>query len=469
MVKLEQMRVLMQDQSVLILGLGKTGKEVALLFKEKGAKVEITEIAENQRILRRKKELELKGIKVFIGPHEKVLLKNKTLLVLSPGVRLDLPIVKKARSMGIPVIGELEIITRFIPKENLIAITGTNGKTTTSFLTYKILKKSKANVKLGGNIGIPLSRLIRTSNFNDPSFKIVMEVSSFQLETTDNFSPHIYAILNVAPDHLDRHFSMERYLNIKSSPLTRMSSDDVAILNCDQDQVAHLAKLTEAKVIFFSHRKNPEANLFIDNKSLVANIGGHFVRIYIGDLDLKKFHSLDNLLCAVGIALIEGIDAEIVHKALVEYKPLAHRQQLIAKIKGVNFIDDSKATNEAAVEALIKTLDTPAILIMGGRDKGGDFSSLRKYFPGNVKGIVLIGEAKDKIRRQLEGTFPIRDCRTLGEAVRVSFSWSKKGDAVVLCPGCSSFDEFSSYKERGNKFKEEVKKLKEEIERKISG
>lgn len=458
----------MHHQSVLILGLGRSGREVALLLREKGAEVAVAEIEEKSSIIRRKRELESKGIKVFIGPYGESLLKNKTLVVLSPGIRLDLPIIKRARFLGIPVVSELEVATRFIPRENLIAITGTNGKTTTSFLTYKILKKSGINVKLGGNIGIPLSRLVRTSPSKDTSYKVVTEVSSFQLESTNDFSPHIYAILNVTPDHLDRHLSMRKYLHIKSIPLAKMMPDDVVILNYDQNQVARLSKLTKARVVFFSQHQRLKNGLFIDDKSLVANIGKHSTCIYLGDLELKKFHSLDNLLCAVGIALLEEVDVKIIHQTLTEYKPLPHRQQLVAKIAGVKFINDSKATNEAAVEASIKLFDSPVILIMGGRDKGGDFSFLRKYFPGKLRGVVLIGEAKDKIKRQLGEMVPLRECENLREAVRVSFSWSKKGDSVILSPGCSSFDEFTSYRQRGNVFRKEVKKLKEEIEGKIS-
>jgi len=455
-------------QSVLILGLGKSGREAAFLLKEKGAEVTVAELKEKFSTLQKKKELERFGVRVIFGSHRGTLLKKKNLVILSPGVSNDLPIVKKARSLNIPVISELDFASRFIPRKNLIAITGTNGKTTTAFLTYKILKKSELSVKLGGNIGIPLSRLARSSFSLNSSCRIVTEVSSFQLEMSPTFSPHIYCVLNISPDHLDRHSSFSEYRKIKAAPLFRMKKDDFAILNYDQYPVKSLGNVTQAKVIFFSQRQKLNEGLFIDNNRIVANIGKTRVHIPLDNLQPHKFHNWENVLCAVACALIEKVTPELIRDSLLDYKPLPHRQQLIEEIDGVKFIDDSKATNRAAVENLVGSLTSPAVLIMGGKDKGDDFSSLKRYFPGKVKNLIVIGEAKNRIKRQLEGAVPIMESSSLKEAVRLAFSLSEKGGLVVLCPGCSSFDEFISYRHRGRVFKKEVKKLKKEIEEKNS-
>jgi len=451
----------MNHQSVLILGLGKSGREAALLLKKRGAKVQVAEKESSFSAIRKKKELERQDIEVIFAPPRENLLEGKNLMVISPGISLDLPIVRKANCLGIPVISELELASRFLPREKLIAITGTNGKSTTTFLTYRILKKSGVKVKLGGNIGVPLSRLVRSSTPQSFSH-IVTEVSSFQLEAADTFSPHIYAILNISPDHLDRHPSLAEYRRIKSSPLSRMRREDVVFLNYDQSLVASLKELTRAKVIFFSQYRKLKDGLFKENDSVVAKLGKKSFRISLKGLNLQKFHSWENVLCAVGIALLQNVDVKIIEETLRTYRSLSHRQEVVAEIEGVKFIDDSKATNEGAVKTLLNSLTSPAVLIMGGKDKGGGFSLLRDLLPGKVKGIVAIGEARGRIKRQLGRIVSVRECQDMREAVRIAFSWSREGDSVVLCPGCSSFDQFKNYRHRGNVFKKEVKKLSHE-------
>lgn len=458
----------MHHQSVLVLGLGRSGKEAALLLREKGAQVTVLELEENFSTLKRKKKLEDYGARVIFGPHEESLLNKKNLVVASPGVPNHLPLIKKAQSVNIPVISELELASRFIPRENIIAITGTNGKTTTTFLTYKILKKGGMAVEVGGNIGNPLSRLARSHLPRHSTCRVAAEVSSFQLERSFTFTPHIFCVLNIRPDHLDRHSSFSEYRKIKAIPLPRMGPGDWAILNYDQQPVSSLSKLTSARVIFFSQRKKLTQGLFMDNDKIVANVKGERMCVPLSNLQMLNFHNLENVLCAVGIALIEGIRVRTIQDSLTYYKPLPHRQQLVADIAGVKFIDDSKATNQAAVKNLIRSVDASAILIMGGKDKGDDFSPLKEHFSGKVKSLVLIGEAREKIKKQLEGAVPARQCNSLGQGVKLAFSLSRKGEFVVLCPGCSSFDEFKSYRHRGRVFKKEVRRLKEEVEGKKS-
>jgi len=456
-------------RSVLILGLGRSGKEAALLLRDKGAKVTVAERERNFFTLRRKEKLKEYGAEVVFGFHQNNLLEGKDLIVLSPGISGDLPVIKKALSSNIPVVGELEVASWFIPRKNIIAVTGTNGKTTTTFLIYKVLKRGGLPVEIGGNIGVPLSRLARTYPYGDPSRRLVIEVSSFQLEVSDTFSPHIYCILNITPDHLDRHHSFSKYREIKAKPIFKMKRDDFVILNYDQQSVRSLGELTRAETVFFSQKEKLPQGVFIDNGSIVVNIFGDKFFIPLGNLQIHKFHSWENVLCAVACSVIQGVNPEIVRDTLVNYNPLPHRQEFIAEISEVKFVNDSKATNQAAVENMIGSLEGPCVLIMGGKDKGSDFSILRKYIPDKIKGLVVTGEAGERIIKQLEGiSIPVKKCEGLKEAVRIAFSLSKKGDHVVLSPGCSSFDEFKSYRHRGRVFKKEVERLRREIEREKS-
>lgn len=454
----------MQFGNVLVLGLGKSGKEVALLLKKKGARVAVVDADNSSTLQQRRRVLKDRGITVILGSENPELLKEKDYLVLSPGVPLTNSLVREALSRNIPVVSELEIASRFFPGGNLIGITGTNGKSTTAILTYRMLKKGKIPVRLGGNIGIPLSRIARENHGRYPPV-VVTEVSSFQLETTTTFSPHIYCILNIEPDHLDRHTCFARYRDLKVSPLFEMGKEDFAFLNYDDASVISFSKATKAKVIFFSKNEKLERGVFIEENKIVSHVEEKESCICLQGLSVRRFHNWENVLCATGIALLKGVNPETIKETLMDYKPLSHRQQIVARVAGVTFIDDSKATNESAVKALLKSLETPALLIMGGKDKGADFSSLRNHLADNIKAIFLIGEAKNQIKKDLKGTVPLEEAESLGEAVRKAFSQSREGDSIILCPGCSSFDSFINYKHRGNVFQKEVKKLEDELKK----
>ncbi|MBC7190449.1 UDP-N-acetylmuramoyl-L-alanine--D-glutamate ligase, partial [Candidatus Aerophobetes bacterium] len=327
---------------VLVLGLGKSGKEVALLLKQKGEDVTVVESQKNFSTILRKEELEKYNIKVIFHPYEDSILQDAKLVVVSPGLPLSLPVIEKAKNLNIPVIGEIDVACRFIEKENIIGITGTNGKTTTTFLTYKLLKKAGKKVKIGGNIGVPLCRVARKLSLEE-NYKIVTEVSSFQLEAGTEFSPGIYCILNIAPNHLDRHSSFSEYLQIKASPLSRMKKEDIVFLNYDQPELKELEKKTCAKVIFFSKREKIKEGIFLREGKIFANIEGKKFKISLTPQLLKKFHNPENVLCATGICLVEGVLPEVIEDFLSFYTPLPHRQEIVGEIRGVKFIDDSKA------------------------------------------------------------------------------------------------------------------------------
>jgi len=451
----------MNIKSALVIGMGESGKEAAILLKERGANVVLGEIKNDCEIEKKAKKLRKKGIQVVLGPHPLSLLKDKEIVVVSPGVPLEIPLIREARQKGIPVIGELELAYRYLRNQTVIAITGTNGKSTTVMLVAEILSRAGFKVKVAGNIGIPLSQVAR-----EPSPIIVVEVSSFQLESVEQFSPHIFSLLNITPDHLDRHCSFNRYIEVKSNLLRKLKVNDFAILNKDDEIIYPLAKKTKAKVIFFSEREKLRKGVFLEGNEIVANIEDKFT-ISTDNLPLTHFHSWENVLCSVAISSVCKVKEEAIRQALFNFKGLAHRQEQVGEIKGVNFVDDSKATNVGAVLKCLDLFEKPIILIMGGRDKGGDFSKLRTKIKKKVKLIILFGETKGKIKGQLSGVENLMEVDSIKEAVRVGFKMAKKGDSVLLSPGCSSFDQFKNYRERGNVFKEEVKKLKEEVEKEV--
>ncbi len=451
----------MNIKSALVIGMGKSGKKAALLLQERGAMVVVGEIKNNYKMKEEAEKLRKKGIQVALGSHSLNLLKDKEIVVVSPGVPLTIPLIQKARQKSIPVIGELELAYRYLKNQTIIAITGTNGKSTTVMLTTEILSRAGLEVKMAGNIGIPLSQVARK-----PSPVIVVEVSSFQLESVTQFSPHIFSLLNITPDHLDRHDSFNRYIEIKSHLLTKLKVNDFAILNRDDEIVYPFAKKTKAKVIFFSEKEKLRKGVFLEGNKIVACLGDGFV-IPTNNLSLTHFHSWENVLCSVAISALCKVKGEVIREALLNFKGLAHRQELAGEIEGVNFIDDSKATNVGAVFKCLNSLEKPIILIIGGRDKGGDFSQLKPKIKEKVKLVILVGEAKKKIKEQLSGVKNLMEVNDIKEAVRMSFKMAKKADSVVLSPGCSSFDTFKNYKERGNVFKKEVKKLEKEVRKEV--
>ncbi|NQS88964.1 UDP-N-acetylmuramoyl-L-alanine--D-glutamate ligase [Patescibacteria group bacterium] len=450
----------MNIKSALVIGMGESGKEAALLLKKKGAKVVVGEIKNDDKMEKEAEKLRKKGIQVVLGPHFPNLLKDKEIVVVSPGVSLRIPLIQEAHQNGIPVIGELELASRYLSGQDIIAITGTNGKSTTVMLSAEILSRAGFEVKVAGNIGIPLSRVVRK-----PSPIIVMEVSSFQLETVEQFSPHIFSLLNITPDHLNRHCNFNRYVEVKSNLLKKLKAGDFAILNRDDEIIFPLAKKTKAKVIFFSERKKLKEGVFLEGDKIVACLKDKFV-IPTDNISLTNFHSWENVLCSVAISAVYKIKEEVIRQALASFRSLAHRQEWAGEIEGIDFIDDSKATNVGAVLKCLDLVKKPGILIMGGRDKGGDFSKLKQMIKKKVKLILLLGEAKPKIKEQLLSVKNLVEVDSIEEAVRIGFKMAKKGDCVLLSPGCSSFDQFKSYKERGNVFKEEVKKFKEKVEKK---
>ena len=446
--------MVLKGKKVLVLGMGISGMGATRLLKDKGAKVTINELEDSKEMRAKAREFERNGIKVILGSHPFEILPGHQLIVLSPGIPLDIPLLRQAEKLHIPIMGELELAYRSLPDKSLIAITGTNGKTTTTVLTEKILKKAYKDVQIAGNIGIPLSEVVRR-----PGKIIVTEVSSFQLETIKKFSPFISCILNISPDHLDRHPDLEQYIWLKSRILTNQESDGYTILNRDDPRVYPLRRKTRAEVIFFSQKERLERGVFLKGPHIMRKFEGEEVVIPRDEISFTGSHNLENILSAIAIVSLYRLEREAVREALLEFKGLPHRCEPVARIRGVDFINDSKATNEGAVKSCLESIAQPIILIMGGKDKGANFFYLRNVIKERVKRVILLGEAKRVIEAQLNTICPLSEVENMRDAVREAFNKAQKGDCVLLSPACASFDQFKNYEERGEVFKEEVRKL----------
>lgn len=446
--------MMLKGKKVLVLGMGISGIGATRLLREKGAKVTINELEDSQEMRARAREFERNGIKVVLGSHPFEILAGHQLIVLSPGIPLYIPLLRQAEKLHIPIMGELELASRFLPDRSLIAITGTNGKTTTTVLTEKILRKAYKDVKIAGNIGTPLSEVARK-----PGKIIVTEVSSFQLETIKKFSPFISCILNISPDHLDRHPDLRQYIWLKSRILTNQKSDGFTILNRDDPYVYPLRRKTRAEVIFFSQKEKLERGVFLRGPHIMRKFEGEEVVVSTDEISFTGSHNLENILSAIAIASLYRLEREAVREALLEFKGLPHRCEPVARIRGVDFINDSKATNEGAVKSCLESIAQPIILIMGGKNKGTNFLYLRNVIKEKIKRVILLGEAKRVIKAQLDTICPLSEVENMRDAVREAFNKAQKGDCVLLSPACASFDQFKNYEERGEVFKEEVRKL----------
>ena len=420
-------------KKVIVIGLARSGMCAANLLKDLGAIVSVTDSADNPALRERAEDLRSKGIAVEIGRHTVDFIRGQDLAVVSPGVHPESIALLWAREFNIPVISEIELAWRSCPAE-VIATTGTNGKTTVTTLIAEVLNAAGKKALALGNIGRPFSQEVRSLQAGD---FVSLEVSSFQLETIDRFRPKVSVILNLTSDHLDRYKDMSEYLAAKKRIFKNQSADDYLVLNYDQPELRALVKESKAKTIFFgktySSQDNPEQSSLNPNQLAVLAVCG-----------------------------ILGVSREICLKVFAGFKGVEHRMEKVDNISGVDFINDSKATNvDSTVWALNNTVK-PAILIAGGRDKNSDYKTIAGLIRQKVKLMVLIGEARDKIRSALEGVLPMQEASSMEEAVRSGFKQALPGDCVLLSPMCASFDMFENYEHRGKVFKEIVRDLKKE-------
>ena len=447
------------NKRVLVVGLGKSGVASALFLKAKGAHVTVSDAKSEDQLSESIPVLLDAGIAVETGGHGERTFHGQDLIVVSPGVPVDAPPLVQARALGETVIGEIELAAQFFPG-TIIAITGSNGKTTTTTLAGEIIAAGGFRTIVGGNIGTPAISLVEAAT---PDTIAVLEVSSFQLETIQTFHPKVAVVLNVTPDHLDRHGTFEAYVNAKARIFENQRESDFAVLNADDAACVALAARTRAKVFWFS--RNTEVNqgacardgqiIFRDSKTQTEIMP-------ISDLPLKGAHNLENVLAAICVGTVMGCKPEPMRRAVRDFKAVEHRLEYVATIGGVEYYNDSKATN---VDATIKALESfPANIhiILGGKDKGSDYSVLKDLLRHRAKRVYTIGAAAEKIESQVGDSVEIVHAETLDVAVKRIASTAEAGDVVLLAPACASFDQFRNYEERGRVFKNLVCALAEE-------
>jgi len=447
-----------KNKYVLILGLARSGSAAAIKLSNLGAHVTISDIKPRETF-KNADALELKGIKLVFEGHPLTLLDNCDLLVLSPGIPSDIEIVTEAKKRNIPVISELELGYRFAASP-IIAITGTNGKTTTTTLIGEILKNDGKRVAVAGNIGTPLVSEVEKTLEND---YLVVEVSSFQLENILYFKPKISIILNITEDHLNRHKTFENYVNIKARIFENQTEEDYTILNYDDAVVRELARYAKSDVWFFSRKDVVRQGACIENDMIVIkNKGKTYPIAKVNEIGIKGSHNLENALAAACSTYLANTKVSSIAKTLKSFRGIEHRLEFVAEINGIKFINDSKATNPDAAQKAIEAVDGPIILIAGGYDKKSDYTDFVKSFDGKVKKLILIGETADAIENAAikQGFLNVEKVNSLKEAVMCGYRAASCEDTVLLSPACASWDMFANFEERGRLFKEAVNSLK---------
>ena len=446
-----------QGKKCLVVGAGRSGIASSSFLLRKKALVTLTDInpdGENELL----NQLRKSGLKTIFGHYPSVTKENFDLLIVSPGVPSDIPPTVSARLLGILVLGELELAYRFA-KSPLVAITGTNGKTTTTSLIGEIFKAAGVNTMVGGNIGLPLINAVDEYGSQD---MLVVEVSSFQLETVEHFNPKAAVVLNISPDHLDRHGSMTNYIAIKERIFARQEADDFTILNYDDSQTRAMAKHTNGKVTFFSQKCNLDEGILVREGIITIRCNKIDTDILpVSQLSIPGAHNLENALAATAAAYVLGVDIKALKKALKAFPGVEHRLKAVAEKKGVLYVNDSKGTNPDASIKALESYDRPIILIAGGRNKGSDFTKFAQLIKKKVRLLVVLGECATEIEQAAhkEGFLNILRAPDFHAAVFAAHKAAQPGDVVLLSPACASWDMFKNYEERGDLFKKIVAEL----------
>lgn len=444
-----------KGKKVLVVGLGKSGLAAALFLRRRGAQVTVSDVRSAQALGKDLPALLDQGIAVEAGGHGLLTFRRQDLIVVSPGVPLNTPELAQVRNFGLPIIGEIELASQYL-KGKTIAITGSNGKTTTTSLCGEILAAAKLPVAVGGNIGIPVIALVDDSREDGWS---VLEISSFQLETTQTFRPDIAVILNVTPDHLDRHGSFENYVAAKEKIFANQGPDDVLVLNADDDVTHRAAARAKSRVYWFSAKRVVRQGAFVHDGAIVYRASEQSAPEFILKLEsipLKGSHNVENVLAAVCAARLAGVEADVIRAAVENFRAVEHRLEFVASVSGVDYYNDSKATNVDAAIKAIAAFPQGIHLILGGKDKGSDYRTMRPLIQERVRTVYTIGAAAEKITTHLEGAAPLVAAGTLEDALQKASEAAQPGDVVLLAPACSSFDQFENYEHRGRVFKELV-------------
>ena len=458
----------LKNKNVLVIGLAKTGISTLKFLHKLNANIIVNDIKIEDDLKDILNELkDLSGIKYVLGKHIEEI-NSIDLAIISPGVPSDLPFVLELKNRNIEVIGEVELAYRaFVSKNNvptIVGITGTNGKTTTTSLTGELFKNANKDTYIVGNIGNPIIGTVESASKES---YLISELSSFQLESVVTFNPNISLILNITPDHLNRHHTIENYIDAKSNVFKNQKANDVTILNFDDLAVKELESKTNGTVYYLSVESNlSEINkkgIYVDSEgSIVININEKLILMNKNELSLPGVHNLQNSLATALIGYLSNIDIETIKMTLSTFKGVAHRQEFVRNVNGVKYINDSKATNPDSTIKALNSYNTPIILIAGGMDKKSNFKELAEEIVKNTKALVVFGETASVILRevQLQGYENlISKVRNLEEAVDIASKLSNEGDIVLLSPACASWDMYKNFEERGNEFKNLVNNL----------
>lgn len=444
-------------KTVAVVGLAKSGVAAARLVRRLGGRVLASDSSPLEALSAEARGLEREGCALWAGGHPDAAFAGAELVVVSPGVPLELPALTAARARGVLVIGELELAWR-VMEADCIAITGTNGKTTTTALTGELLRTQVRPVLVGGNIGTPLAE--HALEFPGDGL-VVAETSSFQLDTTDRFRPRVGAILNITPDHLDRHGTMERYIDAKARMLANQTATDCAVLNADDPVTAGLGGRAHGRVIWFSRLAILPHGVFIYDGWIVAKLNGSTERICpVSEITLRGPHNVENVLAATACALWTGMAPSAIRRGVAAFRGVAHRIERVLDDRGVVYYNDSKGTNVDSTIKALQSFNEPIVLIAGGKGKGQDFGPLAAAARGRVRRAILIGEDRDKIQTAFESAgMSAESADSLDEAVRRAREAARVGDVVLLSPACASFDMFRNFEHRGEAFKSVVRAL----------
>ena len=443
----------LENQKVLVVGLGKSGMAAYELLKNMGAKVSLFD---------GKKDLDVSGYDapVFLGKMTKEELAGFACAVFSPGVPLDIDLASELRELNIPIIGEIELA--FLCEKGVVAgITGTNGKTTTTTLVGEIMKAYKEKVFVVGNIGNPYTKEVEKSAADSVT---VAEISSFQLETIDTFHPVVSAVLNITPDHLNRHKTMEEYIRVKLSITKNQTKEDLCVLNYEDEVLRAFGESAPVHVVWFSSARKLAEGFYLDGEEIFyAHDGNTEKVINVNDLNLLGRHNYENVMAATAMSVNFGVPMEKIVEVLKRFQAVEHRIEYVTEKRGVRFYNDSKGTNPDAAIQGIRAMNRPTLLIGGGYDKQSTYDEWIDAFDGKVKKLVLIGQTAEKIEvcAHKHGFMDTVRCETFEEAIRYCYDHAVSGDAVLLSPACASWGMFPNYEERGRIFKEIVRGLEE--------
>lgn len=450
----------LKNKNVLLVGLAKTGVSTIKKLNKLGANIIVNDIKPKEKLEGIIEEIDnLDNIEYVLGKHLENI-ENIDLTIVSPGVPLDLPFIEKIKSEGIKIIGEVELAYRLSKNPTFIGITGTNGKTTTTSLVGEMFKKANKDTYIVGNIGNPVIDTVDLTNENS---YLVTELSSFQLESIEDFKPKVSTIINITEDHLNRHHTMENYINAKARVFKNQDKNDFTILNYDDSIVRDLGKNSNGNVLYFSIKEEVKQGAYLDkNNNIVIKVDGkELVLMNKSELSLPGNHNLENAMSAILMAYVLNIDTDVIIDTLRTFKGVEHRLEFVTNKDGIMFVNDSKGTNPDSTIKAITSYEKPIVLIAGGYEKQSDFTEMIKYATKNVKALVLLGQTADKIATTAKehGIDNISKVEDMEAAVKKAYEIAESGDVVLLSPACASWDMYPNFEARGLDFKENIYKL----------